>query len=90
VINPKVERLIKIGYLKWKTPTDISRGIRILLEVEIRPLDIHNYIQGKHQEWGNARVYCKKCNIDIKHHPRCIFCTKLVHLPERCCGVDHF
>jgi hypothetical protein len=69
----------------WKTPTQISKGIRILLEIEIKPLDVHNFIQGHEKNWANSKVYCKQCNVDVKIHPRCPFCTKLIHGDEICC-----
>jgi len=90
VINPQAEKLIKIGYLKWKSPTDISKGIKILLEIEVRPIDVHNFIQSKQKEWAKNKVYCKNCNVDVSRHKRCVVCTRLIHPPEKCCGITHF
>ena len=85
VITQKVEHLIKIGYLKWKSPTEIANGITILLQVSIKPLDVHNFIQGKHQEWSKYKVFCRKCNVDIVKHKRCPLCTRLIHENDFCC-----
>lgn len=85
MIPTKVENLIKIGYLKWKSPTEIANGITILLEIDVQPLDVHNYIQGKHTTWKNLIPYCKYCNENIKTHRRCILCTRMLHNNDFCC-----
>jgi len=85
VIDPNIVSLVKIGYLKWKSPKEIARGISILLQQPVRTLDVHNYIQGKHTTWKHCEVFCKRCNVEIKNHKRCIDCTRLIHGGDLCC-----
>lgn len=71
------EKLIKIGYLKWKKPKEIA------IFIDRKPLDVHNFIQGHQIEWGNEHPYCALCNEDIKKHRRCAHCEVLIHEEEQ-------
>lgn len=85
--NNTQKHLIKIGYLKWKKPTEIAVLINTLELGSVTPLDIHNYIQGKHQEWAMLIPFCAKCNTNVAQHPRCLICERLNH-GEECCTIS--
>lgn len=87
IFNNTQKKLILIGYLKWKTPTEIALLINNFKLGEVRPLDVHNYIQGKQITWRDLTPYCAKCNVKVNVHKRCGICERLVH-GENCC--THF
>jgi predicted ATPase len=71
------QEAIKKGYLKWKKPTEIA------LFLELRPIDVHNFIQGKHIEWQDEDTYCAICNEDLIKHTKCSMCESIVHDEEQ-------
>ncbi len=85
--NDTQKEIIKIGYLKWKKPIEIAKLINSFGLGEVTSLQVHNYIQGKHAEWGKLTPFCAKCNHSVKGHKRCPLCTKLVHGDEICCTI---
>ena len=77
IFSIEEQKLIKIGYLKWKKPKQIA------LFLNLTPLDVHNFIQGNHQEWAQEQPFCAICNTDIKKHKKCSLCECLVHDEEQ-------
>lgn len=73
------KRLILVGYLKWKKPKDIANLINVFGIGEVSAFDIHNYIQKNKLSWTNKKTYCAHCNVEIREHPRCPHCTRLLH-----------
>jgi len=77
------KKIILIGYLKWKKPKEIAELINSFGLGTVSAFDIHNYIQKNEYSWSKKNTYCDRCNIEIKKHPRCKYCTRLLH-GEKC------
>lgn len=73
IFSIEEEHLIKIGYLKWKKPTEIAKFL------DLQPLSVHNYIQAHHISWQNEKPFCYICNDSVEKHLRCSLCESFVH-----------